>query len=67
MGSTTHTKKTHKTKHAATTQKQRTQAVEVAMTIPLWLVIATCLTLTEKLFLINSSLQEQSKMGSLTL
>ena len=40
--------------------------MEVAMTIPLWLVIATCLTFTYKLFLINSSLQEQSKMGTLT-
>lgn len=40
--------------------------MEVAMTIPLWLVIATCLTFTYKLFLINSSLQDQSKMGTLT-
>ena len=40
--------------------------MEVAMTIPLWLVIATCLTFTYKLFLINSSLEEQSKMGTLT-
>ena len=53
-------------KHAATSQKQRNQVMEVAMTIPLWLVIATCLTFTYKLFLINSSLQEQSKMGTLT-
>lgn len=59
--------KAHKMKHAATSQKQRNQVVEVAMTIPLRLVIATCLTFTEKLVLINSSLQEQSKMGTLTL
>lgn len=53
-------------KHAATSQKQKNQVMEVAMTIPLWLVIATCLTFTYKLFLINSSLQDQSKMGTLT-
>lgn len=43
-----HTRKEniHKIKHAATSQKQRNQVVEVAMTIPLWLVIATCLTFT---------------------
>lgn len=37
---------THKMKHAATSQKQRNQMVEIAMIIPLWLVIATCLTFT---------------------
>lgn len=37
---------THKMKPAVTSQKQRNQVVEVAMTIPLWLVIATCLTFT---------------------
>lgn len=31
-----------------------------------WLVIATCLTFTYKLFLINSSLEEANKMGTLT-
>lgn len=38
-----HTRKenTHKIKHAATSQKQRNQVVEIVMTIPLWLVIAT--------------------------
>jgi hypothetical protein len=37
---------THKMKHAATSEKQRNQVVEIATTIPLWLVIATCLTFT---------------------
>lgn len=37
---------THKMKHAATSQKQRNQMLEIAVIIPLWLVIATCLTFT---------------------
>lgn len=35
-------------KHTVTSQKQRNQLVEIAMIIPLWLVIATCLTFTLK-------------------
>lgn len=67
MGPTPHKKRLIKQKHAATSQKQRNQVVEVALTSPLWLLIATCLTFTKKLFLINSSLQAQSTVGTLTL
>lgn len=43
-----HTRKenTNKMKHVAKSQKQRNQVLEIAMIIPLWLVIATCLTFT---------------------